>query len=201
MKKGIAAIGIVGIIAAIGIVLIGFYVSAHNSIVSLENTIDEKSANIKTQLQRRADLIPNLVETVKGYAKHEEKVIQDITDARAALNGASSIEELSEANDRLSAALSNLNVIVENYPDLKANTNFKNLQDELAGAENRIATARNDYNSAVKDYNTKISTIPTSIVANMMGKEKRDFFETTDKSKEEVPSIDFGASESDNAKE
>lgn len=195
-KKGIAAIGIVGIIAAIAVVLIGFYVGAHNSIVSLETTVDEKYANIKTQLERRADLIPNLVETVKGYVKHEEKVIKDITDARAAINGASSVKELSAANDQLNTALNNLNVIIENYPDLKANQNFISLQDELAGTENRIATARNDYNSAVKEYNTKIKTIPTSIVANMMGKEQKDFFETTDKSKEEVPSVNFDDSSS-----
>ena len=195
-KKGMAAIGIIGIIAAIAIVIFGFYFSAHNSIVALENEVDQKASDIKTQLQRRADLIPNLVDTVKGYMSHEEKIIDEITEARKDISGASTIKELSAANDKLNTALNNLNVIVENYPDLKSSENFINLQDELAGTENRIATSRKDYNEAVKDYNTKIESVPTSIVAGMMGKQKKEFFEVTDKSKEEVPSVNFDNADS-----
>ena len=190
-RKGIAAGGIIGIIAAIAVVLVGFYIVAHNSIIKLETEVDTKASDIKTQLQRRADLIPNLVSTVQGYVKHEESVIDSITEARKEISGANTIKEMSAANDKLNSALQSLNVIVENYPDLKASQNFINLQDELAGTENRIATARKDYNEAVKSYNTKISTIPTSIIAGMMGKEKKDFFEVSDQSKMEVPEVNF----------
>ena len=199
-RKGIATIGIIGIIAAIAVVLIGFYVVAHNSIVKLEATVDTKASDIKTQLQRRADLIPNLVSTVQGYVEHEENVIDSITAARKEISGAKTIKEMSAANDKLNSALQSLNVIVENYPDLKASQNFINLQDELAGTENRIATARKDYNEAVKNYNTKISTIPTSIIANMMGKEKKDFFEVSDQSKLEVPEVNFNNSTNNDSK-
>ena len=190
-KKGFAAIGIISIVAVIAIVLVGWYVGTYNSIIGLEQTVEEKTSAIKTQLERRADLIPNLVNTVKGYASHEQKIINTITDARAAVSGANSIKELSAANDKLSSALNGLNVIVENYPDLKADTTFVGLMDELAGTENRIVTARNDYNTAVKDYNTKITTIPSSIVAGMMGREKKDFFEVSDESKLKVPEVNF----------
>lgn len=199
-RKGIATIGIIGIIAAIAVVLIGFYVVAHNSIVKLEATVDTKASDIKAQLQRRADLIPNLVSTVQGYVEHEENVIDSITAARKEISGAKTIKEMSAANDKLNSALQSLNVIVENYPDLKASQNFINLQDELAGTENRIATARKDYNEAVKNYNTKISTIPTSIIANMMGKEKKDFFEVGDQSKLEVPEVNFNNSTNNGSK-
>ncbi|MCR5572504.1 MAG: LemA family protein [Candidatus Saccharibacteria bacterium] len=190
-KKGIAALGIIGIIAAIGIVLIGFYVGTYNSIIGLEQNVEEKASTIKTQLQRRADLIPNLVSTVKGYTKHEQSVIDSITDAREAINGANSIKELSDANNKLNTALNNLNVVIENYPDLKADTTFIGLMDELSGSENRISTARTDYNNAVKSYNTKISSIPSSIVAGMMGKQSKEYFEVTDESKLEVPEVNF----------
>ena len=190
-KKGFAAIGIIGIVAVIAIVLVGWYVGTYNSIIGLEQTVEEKTSAIKTQLERRADLIPNLVNTVKGYTNHEQEIIDTITDARAAVSGANSIKELSAANDKLSSALNGLNVIVENYPDLKADTTFVGLMDELAGTENRIVTARNDYNTAVKDYNTKITTIPSSSVAGMMGREKKDFFEVSDESKLKVPEVNF----------
>ena len=196
-KKGFAAIGVLGVIAVVIIAFVSVYIGSYNSIVSLEQTVDEKASTIKTQLERRADLIPNLVSTVKGYTSHEQSVIDSITDARAAISGASSIKELSEANDKLNSALNNLNVIVENYPNLKADTAFVGLMDELAGSENRIATARTDYNEAVKDYNTKISTIPSSIVAGMMGKEKKEFFEVSNESKLEVPEVNFDTEKSE----
>lgn len=182
---------IVGVVVAIIALLGGVYVTSYNSIISLEEKVNTEYSNIESQLQRRADLIPNLISTVKGYMSHEEKIIKDITDARERISSASNISELSEANQQLSTALTNLNVIVENYPDLKANENFLNLQDELAGTENRVATARKDYNDAVKAYNTKIQTIPSNIVANMMGKQQREYFEVSDESKKDVPTVDF----------
>ena len=182
---------IVGVIVAIIALLGGVYVTSYNSIISLEEKVNTEYSNIESQLQRRADLIPNLISTVKGYMSHEEKIIKDITDARERISSASNISELSEANQQLSTALTNLNVIVENYPDLKANENFLNLQDELAGTENRVATARKDYNDAVKAYNTKIQTIPSNIIANMMGKQQREYFEVSDESKKDVPVVDF----------
>jgi LemA protein len=190
-KKGSVALIVVGVIVAIAVALIAFYVGCYNSIIRLEEDTTTKLSDIKVQLERRADLIPNLVNTVKGFMEHEEKVINDITDAREKMLGANTVEEMSEANNQLSAALRNLNVVVENYPDLKANTNFISLQDELAGTENRIATARRDYNDSVKTYNSKIKTFPTLIVAGMMGKEEKSYFEVSDPSKEEVPTVDF----------
>ena len=190
-KKGLAAIGIIGVIAVIAIILVGYFVGTHNSIVSLELGVDEKASEIKTQLQRRADLIPNYVSTVKGYMQHEQSIMDSITDARKSISGANTVEELSAASDKLDAAIKNFNIVIENYPDLKSSQNFISLQDELAGTENRIATARRDYNEAVKTYNTKVSTIPSSIVAGMMGKQKKDFFDVTDESKKEVPQVDF----------
>ena len=179
------------IIGAIIVVLAGFYITTYNTIIKLEEEVDTEYSNISVQLERRADLIPNLVNTVKGYMAHEEKIINDITTARENLINANGIVEKSKANNELTTALNNLNVIVENYPDLKANENFITLQDELAGTENRISTARRDYNDAVKAYNTKIKTIPASFIASMMGKEKKDYFEVSDKSKENVPEVNF----------
>lgn len=182
---------IVGIISVIVLVFGGLFIGSHNAIVKLEQDVDTQYSNIKVQLERRADLIPNLISTVKGYMSHEEKIINDITSARERMTSANNIKEMSEANQQLSTALNALNVVVENYPDLKSSQNFINLQDELAGTENRISTARKDYNDAVKAYNTKIQTIPSSIVASMMGKQSKDYFEVSDQSKTEVPTVDF----------
>ena len=191
-EKGSALIGVIIAIVAILLILIIAYVGTYNSIVSLEEKVDKQYSSIKVQLQRRADFIPNLVDTVKGYMKHEESVINEITEARKEMTSAKDIKEMSKANDKLTAALNSLNVIVENYPDLKANTTFIRLQDELAGTENRIATARRDYNEAVNAYNTKIKKMPASIIASMMGRQPKDYFDVTDSSKEEVPEVDFG---------
>jgi len=190
-KKGSVALIALCVVGAIVVLLVGLFIGQHNAIVGLEETVSTRLADVKVQLERRADLIPNLVETVKGYMSHEEKIINDITTAREKMLGANTVEEMSEANNQLSTALHNLNVVVENYPDLKASQNFISLQDELAGTENRISTARRDYNDAVKAYNTKIKTIPASIVAGMMGKEEKAYFEVSDPSKEEVPEVKF----------
>jgi len=181
---------VLGIILAL-IVLLGFSgVSTYNGMVTAYEKVESSYGDIETQLQRRADLIPNLISTVKGYMEHENEVIDSITQSREKLLAADNIQEMAEANDQLSAALSNLTVLVENYPDLKSNENFIQLQDELAGTENRIATARKDLNDAVRIYNSKIKRFPGVLFAGMFGFEKADYFQATEGS-EEVPSVEF----------
>ena len=187
MKKGsIVGLVVLGIVIVLGI----FMVSNYNTMKVARENVDTKAADIDTYLVRRADLIPNLVSTVKGYAQHEEKVIDSITSARENLLAAKSVEDKANANQELTNAISALMVVVENYPDLKANTNFINLQDELAGTENRIATARRDYNSAVKEYNTLIVKFPNNIIASMFNFSKADYF-NADPAKVEVPNVEF----------
>ncbi len=187
MKKG-AIIGLVvlGVLLILVFVVIGNY---NNMTTSREN-VDTKSSDVDVYLQRRADLIPNLVSTVKGYMQHEEQVISDITTARENLLNASSMSEKATANDELTSAINALAVVVENYPDLKANTNFINLQDELTGAENRISTARRDYNDAVKEYNTLIIKFPNNILASMFNFEKAEYFKA-DEGKTDAPNVEF----------
>lgn len=178
------------IIIAILVVLIMILGSLYNGLVSKEEKVETELSNISVQLERRADLIPNLVNTVKGYASHEQSIINSVTTAREKLVNANGVEEKAEANQELTTALNNLLVIVENYPDLKANTNFIQLQDELAGTENRIAVARIDYNNAVNDYNKSIKSFPQNILAGMFGFEKKEYFEAKDNSNE-VPDVSF----------
>lgn len=187
MKKG-TIIGIV--IAVIVILMVIIFASTYNGLVNKQEEVEGKYADISVQLERRADLIPNLVNTVKGYASHEEKVIDNITTARENLINSKSIEEKANANQELTNALNALAVVVENYPDLKANTNFINLQDELAGTENRIAVARRDYNEAVKNYNKTIKSFPKNIIASMFGFEKKAYFEAKE-SANNVPEVTF----------
>lgn len=184
--------GSIVIIAVLAFLLIGFggCISIYNSIVTAEEKIDNTYADIDTQLQRRADLIPNLINTVKGFMKHEQDIIDSITESRERLVNADNMQDRAQANDELTAALNQLNVVVENYPDLKSSENFIQLQDELAGTENRIATARRDYNEAVKTYNTKIKRFPAVIIANMFGFEKAEYFEASAGSSE-VPNVSF----------
>ena len=179
------------IIVIVIVVLIGIMImSSYNGIVSLSEDVDSKYATIDTYLQRRADLIPNLVSTVKGYTQHEEKIINSITEAREKMTSAKNVTEKAEANDELTTALNNLMVVVENYPDLKASQNFIQLSDELAGTENRIATARKDYNDAVQKYNAKIKKFPTKMIAGMFNFDAKDYFQASEGSKE-VPSVQF----------
>ena len=182
----------IGIIIAVCVILILglILISNYNGIVSASEEVDNKFATIDTYLQRRADLIPNLVNTVKGYVQQEQQIIDSITKAREKMVGATSISEKAEANDELTSALNNLMVIVENYPDLKSSQNFIQLSDELAGTENRIATARRDYNEAVKEYNLKIKKFPTSIIAKMFGYEEKEYFQASEES-QEVPNVQF----------
>lgn len=190
MKKlsggAIALIVIVGLILVLALVA----VSSYNGMVSARESVESQMSNIDTQLQRRNDLIPNLVNTVKGYAAHETEVFQAVSDARARLAGAASINEKVEADNALSGALSRLLAIAENYPDLKANEQYTALMDELSGTENRIAVARQDYNDTARAYNKKIQTFPGVIFAGMFGFEKYDYFEAT-AGAENVPNVNF----------
>lgn len=185
-KSSIGIIVVVGIILILGIILISNY----NGIVATAEEVDNKFATIDTYLQRRADLIPNLVNTVKGYTQQEQKIVEMITEAREKMVGATSVSEKADANNELTSALKNLMVIIENYPDLKSSENFIQLSDELAGTENRIAVARRDYNNSVKDYNLVITKFPNNILAKMFGFEKKQYFEATENSKE-VPNVNF----------
>ena len=186
-EKGAAVIFIVlGVIALIAVFLIATY----NGLVVKKESVTKSYSDLGTMLQRRADLIPNLVNTVKGYTSHENEVIEKITTARQNLLNASNIEETQAANDELTKQLSALMVIVENYPDLKSSENFINLQDELAGTENRIAVARKDYNDTVKEYNSSIKTFPSNLLAGMFGFTEEKYFEADEKSTE-VPSVNF----------
>ncbi|KYD07039.1 LemA family protein [Heyndrickxia sporothermodurans] len=187
MKKG--SIILISIIVVIAICVIAA-VSSYNGFVSAEENVNQKYSNIDTQLQRRVDLIPNLVNTVKGYASHEKEVIKDVSDARAKLAGAKTPEDQAAANDNLSGALSRLLVVVEKYPDLKANQNFQQLMDELAGTENRIAVARKDYNDEVAQYNKKVKRFPGSMMAGMFGFDQKQYFKAQNGA-EEAPKVDF----------
>lgn len=183
------------LIAIIGILVLTLFwgIGTRNSMVSAYEDVQNKAAAIETQLQRRNDLIPNFVATVKGYAAHEEEVYTAIANARAKLASAIDKDDMalvSEANSELNSALSRLLVIVEDYPELKANENFIALQDELAGTENRIAKAREDYNDQVKSYNKKIKSFPNSIIANMGGFEEAAYFQA-EEGAQNVPIVDF----------
>ncbi|RDU38791.1 LemA family protein [Neobacillus piezotolerans] len=178
---------ILGIIVVLGVMLM----SSYNGFVNAEENVDQSYAQIENQLQRRLDLIPNLVNTVKGYAAHEKETIKAISDARARLAGARSPEEEATANAELSGALSRLLVVVENYPNLKADAQFRQLMDELAGTENRIAVARKDYNDQVAVFNKKVKRFPGAIVASITGFDEKEYFRA-DPRAQEAPEVDFG---------
>ena len=183
MQKGI----IIGIIVAVFIII---SVVSYNGLAACRETVDEKASIIDVQLARRGDLVGNLVESVKGYAAHETEIFTAVSEARAKLAGAATTEEKSAANDETTGALSRLLAVTEAYPDLKADTNFRQLSDELAGTENRIAVARIDFNNAVAEYNKKIVALPGVIFARLMGWEKLAYFEAPEASKES-PRISF----------
>ena len=192
MKINKTLIIVIAVIAVIGL-LAGMFVGSYNGLVELDAGVEEKQAAIQTQLQRRADLIPNFVSTVKGYAAHEQETYTAVTEARNALGQADTVGEQATAAANLDSAIDIwVNAVTENYPELKANQNFIALQDELAGTENRIATARNDYNEVAKEYNTAIRKFPKSIIAGMFGFEKAEYFEAA-AGTENAPTVDFGA--------
>jgi len=186
-----AALAVIVIIIVIVLGFFGWAMSAKNQIVTEQTAIKQQWANVDVVLQRRADLIPNLVETVKGYAKQEQTVIKSVADARAALGGARTPQEKIQANNQLDGALSRLLVIVENYPQLKSNENFQRLQDELAGTENRIAVERRKYNEAVAKYNTDIQLFPKNIVAGMFGFQIDNAYFTTEPGARTAPKVAF----------
>ncbi len=178
------------VLGSIIFILGAWGVGSYNGLVGLRESVDNQSANIETQLQRRADLIPNLVNTVKKFASHESDILTQISNARAKLAGAKTMPDRASADTELSGALSRLLVIVENYPTLKADTQFTNLMDELAGTENRISVARKDYNDSVKNYNNRIKTFPANIIANMFGFSSADYFQAANGSNT-APAVNF----------
>ena len=172
------------------VVLGGWFMQQRNALVVLDEQATAAWSEIDNQLQRRSDLIPNLVSTVQGVAAHERQVFSDIADARASLAGAQSVRETAESYQALEGALSRLLVIAEAYPQLRANENFTRLQDELAGTENRIAVARRRYNESVRAFNTRIRTFPASIVAGRAGFQQREYFEIQEAARA-VPQVQF----------
>ncbi|MET4561593.1 LemA family protein [Lysinibacillus parviboronicapiens] len=190
MKKLLGPVGII-IIILVGLALL--FIPKYNSLVTAEENVDSKWAQVENQLQRRYDLIPNLVESVKGYANHEQEVIASITQARAQMGSANTPEEQALANDALNGALSRLLVVVENYPNLKADANFRQLMDELAGTENRLAVAREDYNNEVQGFNKIVKRFPGNLIAGMFGFEQKEYFKAA-AGAEQAPSVDFSES-------
>lgn len=179
------------IIGAIVLLLALLFIPSYNGFVNKEEDVDQAYAQIETQLQRRQDLVPNLVNTVKGYASQEKEVIKSVSDARAKLAGADSVSEQADADGELSSALSRLLVVVENYPELKSNQNFQQLADELAGTENRLAVARKEYNETVSNYNRSVKRLPGSIVASLFGFDEKAYFKASEGA-EQAPTVDFG---------
>jgi len=175
------------IIGALFIIAIGMY----NSLISLRNRCDNAWAQVDVQLKRRYDLIPNLVETVKGYAKHEREVFQNVTEARAKAINANTVKDQSAAENQLSGALKSLFAVAENYPELKANQNFLMLQEELAGTEGKIAYARQFYNDTVMKFNMKQQVFPSNIIANMFGFKEKEYFELEEPAAKEPVKVSF----------
>lgn len=178
MSKGKMGLIVAGVIVLILIVsTYSFFKGTYNNFVSLDETVKSAWSQVENQLQRRYDLIPNLVETVKGYAKQEKDVFVEVTNARSKVGGAANIPDKINANNELTSALSRLLIVVERYPDLKSNQNFMRLQDELAGTENRIAVERKRYNDAVRTFNIAVKSFPANLLAGMFGFAPATFFE------------------------
>ena len=183
----IAILVLLGIVVLIALAVIGIY----NGLVAMRNQVKNAWAQIDVQLKRRHDLIPNLVETAKGYMKHERETLENITKARNLASQASGAAQAGKAEGALGDALSKFFLVVENYPDLKANQNFLALQEELSSTENKVSFARQFYNDAVMKYNTQLETFPTNIVAGMFHFEKSDFFEIERAEEREAPKVQF----------
>jgi len=177
---------VLGVLALLGISLVGSY----NSFVRLSQQVDSQFANLEARLQRRFDLIPNLVETVRGHMAHEQEVFGNIAEARARMAGARTVDERVAATNQLEGALSRLLVVMENYPQLKAQESVARLMDELAGTENRIAVERDNFNAVVQQYNTRIKSFPAVILANMFGYEPRTYFQA-DPGAQQAPRVTF----------
>jgi LemA protein len=186
----IVAIVVVVVVLIIGFVLVGMY----NGLVRSRNRVKEAWSGIDVQLRRRASLVPNLVETVKGYAEHERETFEEVTRARAALEQAGTVQDAAAANNMLTGALRHLFAVAENYPQLQAAENFRLLQTELSDIEEKIAFARQFYNSNVLDYNNRLQTVPTVFIANMFGFTREEFFEADEEGRAEVE-VDFSPDE------
>lgn len=183
----IALIVVVVIILIVGL----WYISARNRIIASKNRVEESWSGIDVQLKRRHDLVPNLVETVKGYATHEQQVFENVTKARADAMATTGVGDTAQAEGNLTRAMADLRAVAENYPDLKATENFQQLTRNLSELEDEIQASRRIYNSNVQSYNTKIQQFPTSIVANQGGFEDEEFFEITDAAERETPNVSF----------
>ena len=183
-------IGILIIIVILAVILSLFFVIFYNKIVTQRNRVENAWAQIEVQIKRRHDLIPNLLETVKGYAKHEKTLFENITKARTAVMSANNVNETAAASNYLSSTLKSLFAVAENYPELKANQNFLQLQKDLLETEDKIAYSRQFYNDTVMKYNISIQTIPTNIIASLTGFRKKDLFEAA-QTEREVPKVEF----------
>ena len=178
------------IIATAFAVVIIFIIAAYNRLIRYKNRTDEAWSDISIQLKRRYNLIPNLIETVKGYARHERDLLQKVTEARSRAIEAGNTKEQAKAENMLTDTLKSLFAVAESYPELKANENFLNLQEELTDTENKIQSARRFYNTNVRDFNTACETFPTNLIANLFNFKKRDFFEI-DENQKETPKVKF----------
>ncbi len=179
------------IIGGILVLVILWLIFIYNSLIKLRNRTDEAWSDIDVQLKRRYDLIPNLVNTVKGYAKHERELFEKVTKARTAAMGAQDLKEQEQAENMLTGALKSLFAVAENYPDLKANQNFLELQRELSDTENKIQAARRFYNGNVRDFNIKVQSFPNNLIANMLGFKQREFFEIEEEAAKEPVQVEF----------
>jgi len=185
-------LNIIMLILGIGVVLIvGWIIAVYNGLITLRNRTQEAWSDIDVQLKRRYDLIPNLVETVKGYAKHESQTMERVIQARAAAMGAQTTAARAEAENALSQTLKSLFAVAENYPDLKASQNFLQLQDDLKDAEDKIQAARRFYNANVRDFNTKIQVFPNNVIASKLNFKKYEFFEITNEAERQNVAVKF----------
>ena len=184
MSSIIIALIVVGVVLVLAI---GFIVATYNGLVTLRNRVEEAWSDITVQLKRRTDLIPNLVNSVKGYATHEKEVFEKVTEARSAIMDAKGVKDTAEAENMLEGALKSLFAVAEAYPDLKANQNFMQLQQELVDTEDKIQASRRFYNGGVRDLNTRIQTFPANIVAGMFNFQTKEFFEVEDRASVENP--------------
>ena len=178
------------VLGAALVLVAGIVIAIYNGLVTLRNRCENAWSQIDVQLKRRNDLIPNLIETVKGYAKHESETFQKVTEARAAMANAKTVKETSDANNMITGALKSLFMVAEAYPELKANTNFLKMQEELTATENKISFARQFYNDSVMKYDTKRQVFPSNIIAGMFNFKDRDYFEVEDSARE-VPKVKF----------
>ncbi|MGE5551620.1 MAG: LemA family protein [Bacteroidota bacterium] len=193
MNKGCLGVAVIfGGLILLGLILVMYGIGFNNSLIRMNEGIDNQWAQIDNQLLRRSDLIPNLVNTVKGYAKHEQEIFTNLNNARNQLLAANTVAAKAQAAGTFEGALNRLMAVVENYPNLKADQQFLRLQDELAGTENRLAYERKTYNDLVREYNTKIKQFPGAILAGIFGAKARDYFEVPEAAKQ-TPVVDFGS--------